>query len=348
MNRGIARRVLTVFAWCSVVAAVNLRSDGGSPRACIALAAAATILLLCRLTVTIENARRGKIAWTRLPLALLVTAEGVLHSLGLVRGGGVEAALLGVCEAALLGTAIVVTLRALRVEGGHALLEERITQALARFVPDGLARSVALEVVIVRFAFSRRGAAGTTSDLFGYAGESPWRLFVLGYPLLLVPNEIFVQSLVPPHLRVLHVMAAALDLYGFIWLLGVYRSMVARPHRVHGSTVLLHRGVLGSAVIDADAVETATPFEADGTSRFPGSPLRLDVGGPRCVLITLHRPVRCQRFLGTRMATRIVISADDPYALCEAVRSASSGGTNLGASAPGAPEQAHDFRRSCI
>jgi hypothetical protein len=45
---------------------------------------------------------------------------------------------------------------------------------------------------------------------------------------------------------------------------------------------------------------------------------RLDLGGER-VLLTLRAPVTCRGAFGERTASRIILSADDPSALCAAI-----------------------------
>jgi hypothetical protein len=119
-----------------------------------------------------------------------------------------------------------------------------------------------------------------------------------------------------------HVVIAALSVYGFVWLLGVYRTMVARPHVVDGAYVHVHRGILGSARIPLTEVATAVtlpegdlepPRDAEGKRAH-----HLDVQGQRLLLV-LRQAAPCTGYLGAADARRIVVSATDTDGLRRAL-----------------------------
>jgi len=148
---------------------------------------------------------------------------------------------------------------------------------------------------------------------FPYATEGPVRMALLSYPLLVVGDQAVAWALIPSGWVVLHAAVAALGVAGFLWLLSLYRSMVGRPHSIDGAMLHLHRGNLRSAVVKLDDVMEAARVDAEAIARLPEAPLRLDLGGER-VLLTLREPVA-----GRRASRTVLVSAEDPGALCAAV-----------------------------
>src|SRR5262245_56653545 len=115
--------------------------------------------------------------------------------------------------------------------------ERRLAARLARVQPEPLARWLAIEWVIARAAFVGDGMAGATAAssrgrAFGYAEASPLKLVVMAYPLLLVGDATVLYAVLPRVGLALHALVAALGVYGFVWLLGVHRTMLGRPHVV--------------------------------------------------------------------------------------------------------------------
>ncbi len=197
--------------------------------------------------------------------------------------------------------------------------EDRVAARLARHVPRPLARFLAVQWVIARSALGGSPAPhvvpGARSRVFGYAVEGSMKMILLTYPLLVAGDALVLWAVLPRHLAWVHAVVAGLSAYGFVWLLGVYRTMVARPHVLDGAHLRLHRGILGSARVPlADVASTETLPEGD--EKIAGEPpLRLDFGGRR-VMLVLRRPVR------TRGALRVVVSADEPEALRRALEPA--------------------------
>ena len=203
--------------------------------------------------------------------------------------------------------------------------EDRLARALGRALPHAVARMLAVEWVIARSAFAGRGAAASAREgerSFAYAPESPLRMLLMVYPLIVAGDTLVLWAILPPRLAYVHVVIAALSVYGFVWLLGVYRTMVARPHVVDGAFVHVHRGILGSARIPLAEVETAVtlpegdeepPRDAGGARAH-----HLDVQGQR-VLLVLRRPATCSGYLGAASARRIVVSATDTEGLRRAL-----------------------------
>jgi hypothetical protein len=153
---------------------------------------------------------------------------------------------------------------------------------------------------------------------FPYA-SGPLKMALLAYPLLILADEAVAMAVIPAHLVLAHVVVAASGVYGFFWLLRLHRSMVARPHAVSTDDVTLHRGHFGSASVARSEIVSAVPIDVEALARLPERPARFDLGGER-VLITLRAPRTYRAKLGRESRSRtIVVSADEPSALCEAL-----------------------------
>ena len=148
--------------------------------------------------------------------------------------------------------------------------------------------------------------------------REPGQAGAVDYPLLALGDQLVAMACIPAQYVVAHIVVAALGIYGFVWLLRLHRSMVALPHVVDSATLRLHRGSLGAAAVSRSDVVSATPIDAEAIARLPEKPGRLDLGGER-VLITLRRPIQLQSALRRADARAVVVSADDPAALCAAV-----------------------------
>jgi hypothetical protein len=227
---------------------------------------------------------------------------------------------IGVFEVGLLTYAVVVVRRG-AVADAHAPLEERLEAVLARLLPETIARVLAMECAILAAVFGAKPprAPAEGERAFGYAEESFLRILVLAYPVLLVGDEAVVMAFLPPRWFVLHVVIAALSAYGWVWLIGVHRTMVQRPHVVGAEVVRVHRGILGSAVIARADIAGARVI---GPEEKKGGAARLDVAGVERVLVTLRRPIAWRGFFGAGSAERVLVSAEDAAGFCGAITGA--------------------------
>jgi len=185
-------------------------------------------------------------------------------------------------------------------------------------VPAAIARVVVRELGIVRAAFGFERAAPPGGQSFGYGADGPLKMAILSYPILVIGDELLAMAFIPARLVAAHVAVAAAGIYGFVWLLGLYRSMQARPHRVEQATLRLHRGILGSMVVSLEDIVGAAPVEPEEIARLGRSTARLDLGGDR-VLLTLREPITLRGAFRSRTARTLVVSADDPRGLCSAL-----------------------------
>lgn len=264
----------------------------------------AFVLVSVRLVMLARDVACGNLPWTRMLLPSIVWIETAGTMMWQARlGTGL------VLEIAFL----VVAIRALR-RRGEGLPEVRIARSLEALLPPRIARLAALEMVIVvhavRFLFGgwrRPAPAG-----FTYHRESGLRTLLPILPLLGAGDVLLLELVVLPHaatwLRiVLHVLAA----YGLLWLVGVYASMRARPHRLAGDRLELHRGVLRHHVVsraDVASIEPLPSFSDDWKKRaYLKKTLRLDIAGGSVLEMRL------------RDGSRVIVAVDDPAAFVAAL-----------------------------
>lgn len=321
-----SRRVLTVLTACSVVAVISLRASGVATASVareIELVAAGMVAL--RVLATLGLAAAGRVRWTRLPVMLLVGVEAILYVLRIEHDAYLgRGAIIGF-ECLVIAYAITAATRdAARHAGGE--LEERLEPILERVFPGVLARVVAGECAVVRsvFARARDRAPADTVRSFGYMAESSLKLFVLACPLLLIGDVLVVHALLPARWLAAHVVVTALSVYGCVWLIGLYRTMTLRPHTLDAVAFHAKKGILGSISIPRADIASAIPLgdlvaPPKGTERRA---TRLDVAGSPRILLSLRSAVGGKGFFRPLAPSdRIVVSADDPSALCEALKS---------------------------
>ncbi len=264
-------------------------------------------LVVVRLAFLVRAVACGKLPWTRLLLPSIVVIEGIGlagHAMWQVRLG---------TAVALEITFVVVAIRALRRKGGE-LPEIGIARALEALVPAAIARLAAIELVIVGLAarFVAGGWRRPTPAGFTYHRENGLRMMLPMLPLLAVGDILLLELVILPHaalwLRiVLHVLAG----YGLVWLIGLYASARARPHRLVDGRLELHRGVLRRAVVEVAQIASVMPlpsFADDWKKRaYLKGTVRLDLGAAHVLELKL------------RDGTRMIVGVDDPAAFTAAV-----------------------------
>jgi hypothetical protein len=160
--------------------------------------------------------------------------------------------------------------------------------------------------------------------------------------LLTAPVEVlFFELVIPwPWLRLLLLVVAV---YSFIWLLGLYASLVVLPHRLEPSALRLRYGALAEGRIPYTAIATAerarrsAPGGRDGArvaDEGGARALYLGVGGRTDLTLRLREP---QTFSGLRGPTPPVetvhLATDDPDRLARALAE------RIGAASPTAVPQ---------
>ena len=270
----------------------------------------ALVLLAGRLVHMAVDAARGNVPWTRLLLPSIVWIEAVGLSDRLA--WELRLATVGVLELAF----VVVAIRALR-SGGMDVPEVRIARALTALVPPAFARLAAVEMVLAGLAasFVLGGWRRATPSGFSYHRASGFVTLLAMLPLIAVGDVLLLELVVLPHASLwIRIAVHALAAYALIWLIGVYASMRARPHRLVDDRLELHRGALRELVIDVAQIASIAPlpsFADDWKKRaYLKHTVRLDVGDAPVLELTLHD------------GRRVLVAVDDAEAFTAAVERA--------------------------
>ncbi|MDE2181699.1 MAG: hypothetical protein KGJ78_01620 [Alphaproteobacteria bacterium] len=282
-----------------------------------------TVVVLCdiRFVLILIDLVRGARPWQSaifpsIVLLVLMAAFGEQQSALLAKVAAATAEL-GVL-------AVIVYLAARPKEKDDRPLEERLTAQLRILIPLPLARIMVTEMMIVRAAVSsllRR--RDVKPDGFSYAETSAFKVL----PLLLLlasPVDIALTDLV---LRAFHVTGeiwaaalAATDVYAIIWIYGMLVTMRERPHAIADEHLQVYKGIFAHAAISLETITSANVMRRSKRARNGSEDL--SVRGATKIELTLKRPVEVTKWFvpDSASALSVTISADDPGALCRALK----------------------------
>jgi hypothetical protein len=296
----------------------------------ILLLALLAILAFRTLALAIQ-VHQGRVPWTRLliPAALLLEGAGLRFSQapGFWRAAKVATAL-GL-ELGLLGLMAFQFLR-LRAEPG-VLPEDHLAKPLEAFLPPRISRLIAIEVVMLgsalRFLFG--GWRRADPPGFSYHRSSAFAAILPVLPLLILGDLVLLEVLLRSLTLWIRLLVHALDAYGVLWILGLWASFKARPHRVQDGTLHVYKGLLARTSFPLAAIRSVGAFPSFDDDwarlRFQRGVLGFQAAGAPALYLELDQPVRALGLLGLSQAkTRVALSADDAAALTRAI-------------APGAP-----------
>jgi hypothetical protein len=280
------------------------------------------VLLALRLALMTAAARKGELPWPRLLVPAILLAEGA----GLWLGDGAP-----VWQHVRIATAIGLELAVIalavrqlrRAAGGDELPEVRLARTLGQLVPPGAARLIAFELVIFGSAarFVLGGWRRPLPPGFSYHRASVLRQLLAMLPLLAIADVALLELVILPRVGlVTRVIAHALAIYGLVWLIGLYASVRARPHRVHAGHATLHRGVLGRVELPLDQIASIgelPSFADDWKARaYRKRAISVGINGGAVLDVRLRAPVRPIGVLGPgRARDHLLIAVDDPVAL---------------------------------
>ena len=270
----------------------------------------------------------------KLVLPALVAAEIVLVWSGVMNlrdavfvVAGLEILLLVVGAGNLL--IIVRRYRRGRKEGldAWAALEDGLALVLPRAVARLAVNEPRLLVSLFRWTF-RRVELGEGE--FGYHKRAVLRAIV---PMLIVTS--------PVELLVVHLLAEAfspwgwvkwalliLGIYAILWLLGLYASLVALPHRLEATGLRVRYGAFMQGFVPYEEIEDTVredrkaPSFGDGLEHVPDEDaLYLSTGGKTDVTLRLRAPLSVDGFLKKSAPARLIhLAADDPERLARELR----------------------------
>jgi hypothetical protein len=288
-----------------------------------ALAAAIKLIEIC------WRVHRRQLPLTRTLLPALI----VIELLRIATGSSSRFGLLvvvGAFELALMAYAIWV-LRSQPLIGGEEL-DERLERVFALFIPERVAELAAKEVTLLweglRWAAS--GFRCPSVEGFGYVEQSLFAMLPLLIPMASVGDEIAVGILARNASVWIRTAIIVVDIWAILWSFGMYVTFRKRPHVIRDGHACLRRGLLGRCDFSLDRVVEANVTNEDDRRRGDASTANLSLKGSPQVHIHFASSVVVKRFAREpRACDALLVSADDPAALCRALKqgvSASAGG----------------------
>jgi hypothetical protein len=203
-----------------------------------------------------------------------------------------------------------------------------LEDGLALMLPRTVARFVLHEprmfVSLFRWTFRR---VRLTEGEFGYHGRSLLRAIVpvaiITSPLELLVVHLLAQAFSP--WAWLKWVLLGLGVYAVLWLLGLYASFVALPHRLERTGLRLRHGVLAEGFVLYKEIETVArkegkaPHSGDGLSHVTDEDaLYLATGGKTDITLRLRAPRSMRGFLKeTEPASHIHLAVDLPAELVQ-------------------------------
>jgi hypothetical protein len=217
----------------------------------------------------------------------------------------------------------VVLLRKAGARAAGSALEDHFARAFAQFLPERMAALVAGEIVLLweglRWA-ARRFRPLPVSG-FGYVEQSFIVVLPIAAPVLCIAEEIVFAVLLHHQALWIRLSVVGIDIWAILYVFGMYATCQARPHQVTRESVRLELGILGRCKFDPALLVEASP-ETEPPRKTPGA-VRLTLKGSPAVKVQLSQAVAVKRILrGEQEFRTIVVSADDPNALCRALREA--------------------------
>ncbi len=262
---------------------------------------------------------------------------GIVADLALVRQGTLAGrtafGIVALVEAIGLMLALIALARATgRIWGDlrdGASFWDAIEAGLTVLFPPLIARAIALEprvyVSIARWIARRPSNA---PNRFGYHRASVLGVFLIAM-IFTTPIEILIGELLIPW-GWLRLGVLILALYGCLWVVGLYASLVTMPHVVDTAFLDLHYGILGEMRVPFNAIATITLDRRTSPNQREGlvvdrqrTTASFSIGGQTQVRIGLRQPVRLRGLLSDHQITNgIDLAVDDPHGFVAAVSAA--------------------------
>lgn len=217
----------------------------------------------------------------------------------------------------------LVLLRRAGARAAGSALEDHFERVFAQFLPERLAALVAREVVLLweGLRWAARGFRPLPVSGFGYVEQAFIAVLPIAAPILCIAEEIVLGVLLRHQGLWIRLSVVGLEIWAILYVFGIYATCQARPHQVTSQSVRLEQGIFGRCEFDPALVVEASP-EPEPARKDPGA-VRLTFKGSPAVKVQLSEPVTVKRMLrGEQKFHTLVVSADDPSALCGALREA--------------------------
>ncbi|MEV6543775.1 hypothetical protein [Streptomyces sp. NPDC051665] len=196
-------------------------------------------------------------------------------------------------------------------------------QALARLVPERVARYVAHEARIlaslVRWVVRRPHGVGEADGVFPHARDQAAMMYGLTFVCV---AETVALSFLLARWPVVHAVVLVVDVYTVLFVLGMHAAAVTRPHVLAGGVLRIRQAAhvdIHLPVARIASVRRASLF----THAKKAGELNLPIGSQTSITLELTEPVNAPKLLGTPRLVRVIrLHADDPKSLYDAVNQA--------------------------
>jgi hypothetical protein len=193
-------------------------------------------------------------------------------------------------------------------------------QALARLVPERVARFVAHEARIlaslVRWAARRPHGVGEADAVFPHARDQAAMMY--GFTFVCVAETVALSFLLADW-PVVHAVFLVVDGYTVLFVLGMHAAALTRPHVLAGGVLRVRQAAhvdIRVPVARIASIRRETLF----THEKKDDELNLAIGSQTSLTLELTEPVNAPRFLGAPRLVRVIrLHADDPKSLHDAV-----------------------------
>jgi hypothetical protein len=327
-------RIIRVALIAATLATAGLRIFAGDLRlgdrpAWLIALGCGLALLAARLVTLIGAARRGELPVPRVLLPAIFLVEG----LGVWLGDGAA-----IWQQIRVATAIALELgfialaihHLVRTPTSDELPEVRLARPLAQLLPPRAARLIAFELVVLGSAlrFVLGGWRRPLRAGFTYHRESVLRLLLPTLPLLAIGDIALLELVILPHATMwIRIAVHAVAIYGLFWVIGLWASFRARPHRITDGRLTLHRGLLRHVELAVSQIASIAPmpaFSDDWKLRaYRKDAGRFDVAGGTVFDVRLSSPVEPIGLLGPdRPSDHLILTVDDPASFLAALTAA--------------------------
>jgi len=238
---------------------------------------------------------RQELPWTRLAVPTLILISAILVANNLIPRVYAAGALLGI-DLVILASCIGIVVSLRRSKPSHSIVEV-IDDSLGAYFPSWFSKLVAGDLVIIAHAAIGLKAfiAPAKPTTFSYVHGSKIALAGAVVALSVLPDAVLFEFLIPRHFWWAAILLDVLNVWGCLWLFGVYGTMVRRPHVVSPNGITLHNGIMQRITFEPENVAQAKSIGLIksyklGRKRHDGSTV-LTFGGVSLVQIRLKTPV---------------------------------------------------------
>ena len=308
------------------VAAVVLLAERFAKPLPAGLECALQAIFVFRFLLLMTDVVRKERPWPRMIVPALLMIKVFFPQLGWARVSVFGAAL---AELAILGLVVKAVLGR-RQKMDFALPEERLRESFSTIVPAGLAKVMAVEMVVlwsavraVLHGFKARERTGFDYASASVVGALPMIVLIMG------PGDLFLfRAILRIQNPLVDLALVAVDVWSILWLYGIYVTMQERPHVIDREAVTVHKGILKSALIPLNTIRETSCLAAGSFTRADlRGGIRLTVPGAPCVRLELAEPVAVKRVWGKDVeAETVFVSAGDPAGFVDRLRREKIGG----------------------